>query len=65
MALTINHAYTAVGTDAGNGEVNKAAAWDLVISGQPPSGMSANPPYLGGPGGLGTRSRNRKPFQGF
>lgn len=34
MALTINHAYTASGTDAGNGEVNKAR-WNaaLVYSG--------------------------------
>lgn len=30
MALTINHAYTAVGTDAGNGEVNKAR-WNAAL----------------------------------
>jgi hypothetical protein len=31
MALTINHAYTAVGTDAGNGEVNKAR-WNAALT---------------------------------
>lgn len=31
MALTINHAYTATGTDAGNGEVNKAR-WNAPLT---------------------------------
>ena len=31
MALTINHAYTATGTDAGNGEVNKAR-WNAALN---------------------------------